>query len=199
MYKRTRESLKYKRDETLFTKAKKELETYQKLAKQGDIKLLYADESGFAGNLPVNYSWTKKGQQKHIDKKDYSSIKTNVLGLYDYAKEELAYSLTQSKMDSEMFISLFNITKPESNVPICVVIDNYSIHTSSITKKNIIEWEKEGIYLYFLPPYSPELNLIENKWNILKHHAIKKRNFDDSHSLELAISEGVTKLNNKTR
>lgn len=162
------------------------------------IKLIYADESGFSGNLPVNYSWTKKGQQKHIDKINDPSIKTNILGLFDYAKEELVYSYTQDKIDSDLFISLFDITKPETDIPVCIVLDNYSIHTSKITQKKKIEWEKQGIFLYHLPPYSPELNLIENKFNILKHHLIPKRNFKNSNDLNLAVLNGVAKLNNKT-
>lgn len=97
-----------------------------------------------------------------------------------------------------MFISLFDITKPENSVPVCLVIDNYSIHTSDKAKKKIIEWEKEGIFLYYLPPHSPELNLIENKWNILKHHRMLKRNFDNYKDLESAINQGITEMNNKT-
>ena len=148
--------------------------------------------------IPVNYSWTKKGQQKHIDKINDPTIKTNILGLFDYVEEDLTYSYTQNKIDSEIFISLFDITKPENDIPVCVVIDNYSIHTSKITQKKKLEWEKQGIFLYHLPPYSPELNLIENKFNILKHYLISKRNFDNSNDLNSAIFKGVAKLNNKT-
>lgn len=118
--------------------------------------------------------------------------------MFDYKEEELRYSTTQDKMDSEMFIGLFELTKPENDIPTCVVIDNYSIHTSKITKRKKLEWEKQGIFFYHLPPYSPELNLIENKWNILKYYYMTKRNFDNTNDLELAIQEGITKLNNKT-
>jgi putative transposase len=148
--------------------------------------------------LPINYSWTKKGQQKRINDTEDKDIKANVLGLYDYNKKELAYSLTKETMDSEMFISLFDITKPEDDVPICVVIDNCSIHTSNMTKNKIIEWAKEGIFLYYLPTHSPELNLIEGRWNHLKYHCMSKRSFDNQNDLETAINEGITKLNFKT-
>lgn len=118
--------------------------------------------------------------------------------MFDYAEHKLAYFCTQDKIDSEMFISLFDITKPQSDVPVCIVIDNYSIHKSDKTKKKITEWEKEGIFLYFIPPHSPELNLIENKFNILKHHLIPKRNFDNPIDLDSSIINGISKLNCKT-
>ncbi len=101
-------------------------------------------------------------------------------------------------MDSEMFIGLFDLLKPKTDVPICIVIDNHKIHTSKITKKKIKKWEEEGIFLYFIPPYSPELNLIENKWHTLKYHSMPKRNFDNLNDLESAIKQGITYLNHKT-
>lgn len=148
--------------------------------------------------MPINYSWTKKGQQKHTDKTNDITVKSNVLGLFDYKEKELSYSTTQDKMDSEMFIGLFDLAKPKNDIPVCIIIDNYSIHTSKITKRKKLEWEKQGIFFYHIPPYSPELNLIENKWHILKYYCMNKRNFDNSNDLELAIKEGITKLNNKT-
>ena len=46
-----------------------------------------------------------------------------------------------------------------------VVMDNYSIHKSSKTRDLI---ESAGCKLLFLPPYSPDLNPIENYWAIIK-------------------------------
>lgn len=168
MYKRVRQSLKYKRNEALFNKAKEELDEFKILAEKEKIELVYLDESGFSEDLPVNYSWIKKWQQKHIPKVNNSNIKINVLGLFNYKKQEMAYSTTQDKMDSEMFINLFDITKPKSKVPVYIVLDNYSIHTSNKTKKKRIEWEKENIFFYHIPPSCPELKLIEGKWKKFK-------------------------------
>jgi hypothetical protein len=119
----------------LFNKAKEELDEFKSLAEKEKIKLVYLDESGFSGDLPVNYSWTKKGQQKQIPKINNSNTKINVLGLFDYKKQKMDYSTTQDKMDSEMFISLFDITKPKSIVPVYIVLDNYSVHTSNKRKR----------------------------------------------------------------
>ncbi|WP_338045584.1 transposase [Paraprevotella xylaniphila] len=29
-------------------------------------------------------------------------------------------------------------------------------------------WEKRGLFLFYLPPYSPQLNISETLWRILK-------------------------------
>lgn len=197
MYKRIRKSLRYKRNEIRYKKVKAELEEFKKLADKEIIRLMYLDESGFSGDLPVNYSWIKKGQQKHIPKINKPSVKANILGLLDYKEDEMTYSTTPNKMDSEVFIGLFNITKPKSKVPVYIVLDNNTIHTSKLTKKKRIEWEKENIFFYFITPNSPELNLIEGKWRILKHNRMQKRFFDNSNDLESAIKREIDIMNQK--
>ena len=49
------------------------------------------------------------------------------------------------------------------------IIDNDSTHTSVAFSENIEKWQKRGLYLYFLPPYSPHLNKIEILWRKMKY------------------------------
>jgi len=46
-----------------------------------------------------------------------------------------------------------------------VVLDNFSTHVSKRVKK---EGEQLGMYLVYLPPYSPDLNPIEFIWKSIK-------------------------------
>jgi len=46
-----------------------------------------------------------------------------------------------------------------------VVMDNASYHKSKRTRALI---EEKGCQLMYLPPYSPDLNKIENYWSIIK-------------------------------
>jgi transposase len=59
----------------------------------------------------------------------------------------------------------FSLTIKKKTV---VVIDNASVHTSALFKQNIEKWEKRGLFLKYLPTYSPELNLIEILWRFIK-------------------------------
>jgi transposase len=51
-----------------------------------------------------------------------------------------------------------------------VVIDNASMHTSKAFQSRIPDWEKLGLTFYNLPPYCPELNLIERLLRMIKYH-----------------------------
>ena len=50
-----------------------------------------------------------------------------------------------------------------------VVIDNASIHTSEDFADRLPYWNKKGLLIKYLPPYSPELNLIEILWRRIKY------------------------------
>lgn len=53
--------------------------------------------------------------------------------------------------------------------PSVVILDNASIHIADKVMKKQPIWEAKGLYLYHLPPYSPELNLIEIVWRMVKY------------------------------
>lgn len=152
---------------------------------------MYLDESGVSGNLPVKSTWIRKGQDKYIDKINDNSIKVNSLALYNYADKGFSWSTTQDTIDSDMFIGLFELAKPDYTLPTWIVMDNYSIHRSKKVKEKAKEWAKDNIFLYYLPSYSPELNLIEGKWKDLKYNHIHKRSFSCRDELENQVNQGI--------
>lgn len=177
-----------------FSKARETLETLKTIANTGKLNLVYVDESGFSGNLPVNSSWIKIGKEKCIEKINDRSIKVNSLGMFNYVKDDFSWATTQNTVDSDMFIGLFELAKSDYEVPTFFVLDNYSIHHSKKVKAKIKEWAKKKLFLYYLPPYSPELNLIESKWKNLKYYHIDKRYFNNRDELESAVNRGIIKM-----
>ena len=49
-----------------------------------------------------------------------------------------------------------------------LVLDNAKIHRCKLINELRPIWEKRGLFLFFLPPYSPHLNIAETLWRILK-------------------------------
>lgn len=55
------------------------------------------------------------------------------------------------------------------------VQDNAPTHTARIVKNWLREWAGENeVHLVDWPPYSPDLNPIENLWKLLKENILKK-------------------------
>ena len=57
--------------------------------------------------------------------------------------------------------------------PIFLIVDGHPVHRSSRVKA-FIESTEGKLKLFYLPPYSPELNPDEQVWNLLKNHRIGK-------------------------
>jgi transposase len=76
--------------------------------------------------------------------------------------------------------------------PTVVVMDNASIHTSEAFQEAIPKWEKEGLSIFYLSEYSPELNLIEILWRFMKYEWIEFWAYANFASL-IQYVEGVMK------
>jgi len=50
-----------------------------------------------------------------------------------------------------------------------VLLDNAAIHKGEAMEKKRRRWTRQGLHLYYLPPYCPELNRIEIVWKHAKY------------------------------
>ncbi|MCP6760266.1 MAG: transposase [Fischerella sp. CENA71] len=68
-----------------------------------------------------------------------------------------------------------------------LVIDNSSIHTSNALLDKQEEWKDKGLTLFFLPTYSPELNIIERLWRFIKYQWLQIDAYSSWESLVEAV------------
>jgi putative transposase len=88
---------------------------------------------------------------------------------------------------------------PPSGVPRVVVLDNAGIHTSKLVKAARAGLAGLGIYLYYLPAYSPELNRIEPVFKQVKHHQIPVRSYKSKGLLREAVEQGFAAYGRSVR
>jgi len=94
----------------------------------------------------------------------------NVQGFLNINKSTLFASVTYDKVDSEVVIGHFNLFVDEILKPTVVVVDNASIHTSKKFQDMLPIWKKKELTVFYLPPYSPQLNPIEMVWKFMKYY-----------------------------
>jgi len=166
IWKRVRPSIKMYRNEQEFAKSEAELSELQAQHKAKVIDLNYFDESGYCLTPVIPYAWQPKG--KTIEVPASHSKRLNVLGFLN-TECDLSPVIIEGVVDSEVVIHCFDNFCETITKTTYVVIDNARIHTSAKFKAKRFEWEEKGLYLYYLPPYSPELNLIEILWRFIKY------------------------------
>lgn len=178
-WKRMRKSLKNKRNQKAFEKAENEINVLKEEEKAGNIDIVYFDESGFSLNSFIPYCYQSIGETIGIIASD--SKRLNVAGFYNPGKNNLESFCFECTINSSIVVECFNRFSEVIVKKTVVILDNSPIHHSNEFTENISEWEKKYLNLYYLPSYSPELNLIENLWRFIKYswlNASTYLNFD---------------------
>ena len=73
------------------------------------------------------------------------------------------------------------------STPTVIVLDNASLHTCQVWEAKKQEWEQKGLYLFFLPKYSPHLNRIERFWKQVKYYWLKAEDYLSLDALREAL------------
>jgi transposase len=188
-YRRTARTLRHKQDPARVEAAKKELAELIKRAIAGDILLAYLDECGFSPSPPVNASWTLPRERKWAPYENPQGRRLNTLAAL--VKHGPRPSLTWHTLDrtfrSADFLEFVRAAVPHPGMELVFVLDNGSLHISKEVKAVLPELEQAGIRLYFLPPYSPELNAIEAVFGTIKYQGMPERRYKSNYDLYLAI------------
>ena len=159
-------SLKDKRDQVQFNSQKAELEQLTHLHKMGYIELYYCDESHFGLTPNVGSAWQKKDAPILLPAS--KGKKLSVLGLM--TPDCKLFSRTfEGSINSDSAIAVMDEFCQTITKRTVVVIDNAPIHRSKKFMAKVEQWRELDLWIYFLPPYSPELNIIEILWRFMKY------------------------------
>src|SRR5499433_1221205 len=165
-WKRVRKSLKSLRDPDAFAQAKRELAALQHPEDHGQIALYYFDESGFALDPTIPYAWQEPN--RIIELPARKSGRINVLGFMN-RQNDLHPFMFEGSIHTGVVIACFDTFCQTLTKQTVVVIDNASIHTSEDFEDRLPYWKRKGLIIKYLPPYAPELNLIEILWRRIKY------------------------------
>jgi transposase len=190
-YRRTASTLEHKQDPAKVARAEQVLAGLTAKAVAGRLRLLYLDESGFSPSLPTGYSWCLPGQRKRVRHEYPQGRRVNVLATYEPfgpAPWLDAVPFERTLTSDDLLAYLRSL--PPAPVPRVVVLDNASLHISKVTKAARPGLAKVGVFLYYLPAYSPELNRIEAVFKQVKHHEMPTRSHTSKAELRASVERG---------
>ena len=113
--------------------------------------------------------------------------------MIDYDSRYHGFCSTESMTSERIadFLDRFSLTIRKTTF---VVLDNAKVHRSKYMKEMRKIWEKRGLYLFFLPPYSPHLNIAETLWRMLKGQWIQPADYVSTDNLFYAVNRGLAGL-----
>jgi len=153
--------------------------------------LRYLDESGFCLSPYLPYGWQEKGET--ILLKSGKSRRINVLGILN-RKNELDSEVYLGRMTSERLIGYLDKFSECLEKKTVGVMDQSPVYTSDAVMNKLEEWASKNLEIFWLPPYSPELNLIEIFWKFMKYEWIEIEAYRDWKSLLKYVKNVLNKV-----
>ena len=179
-YKRIRKRPRGVPSPQLYEYKKEKLQELENLDSAGEIDLYYADESHVCTSGYVPYGWQFKDENVFIPSE--KSARLNIFGMITRRNQYKGF-MTQESINADNVSDLLDKMSLQVRKRTFVVLDNATVHRNAKLKELRSIWESRGLFLFFLPPYSPELNLAETLWRILKGKWIRPMDYVSNDSL----------------
>lgn len=164
---------------------------------EGLVRLMYLDESGFEKTSPLSYSYVKRGQQHRIVKPHRRGRRINILGFWQPGYQ-FDYGMVVGGFNSQRYLTLMQWQAHRAKAhwqatgQITVIIqDGASFHRSQLVQSFWQQWQQMGLFIFFLPPYSPQMNRIEDEWLHLKRHELASQLFEHEYDLALVLIDAI--------
>ena len=175
----------------LYAYKKEKLQELELQYREGLIDLYFGDGSFTCTEGYVPYGWQFPGENITIPSD--RGARLNIWGMIDYDSRYHGFCSTESMTSERIadFLDRFSLTIRKNTF---VVLDNAKVHRSKYMKEMRKIWEKRGLYLFFLPPYSPHLNIAETLWRMLKGQWIQPADYVSTDNLFYAVNRGLAGL-----
>jgi len=174
------------------------LHQFERLSQAGLIDLYYGDESRVCLEPCAPYGWQFVGEEVFLPSGRGPGL--NCFALLS-RNNRCVFETTQGEVDGGWVaaqLEKLSWRTWERGRTSVVVLDNAPVHTSVEMRKRRQNWEARGLFVFFLPPDSPHLNIAEVLWRKLKDEWLAPRDyFDPGHlfyQVRLALAAVGTSL-----
>ncbi len=159
------------------------------------IELFFGDESGFCNVPVVARAWQFPDEEIRITPQ--RSKRLNVFGFLNRGCAARTWTSTTAITARFVVDSIEEWVAEKLSRPRVLVLDNARIHRSRLMQGKLAEWESKNLYIFFLPAYSPHLNLIETLWRKMKYEWLKAEDYPSFEKLNEAVKKILEEIGNK--
>ena len=153
------------------------------VTEEGSIALLFMDASHFVlgcDHLGYIYSRVRRFVKTYSGRKRY-----NVLGAIDYITKRILTVTNDSYITAtEVCAMLQKIACEYPGKTVHIILDNARYQKCTVVQSLANEL---GINLQYIPPYSPNLNLIERVWKFVKGE-LRSKYYDNFSAFQIRIN-----------
>ena len=142
------------------------------LARQMNAVIFFGDEAGVRSDHHAGTTWAMKGKTPVVSSTG-KRFGLNIMSAVS-AQGEFRFMTIRGRIGAPQFIEFIKRLLYGISRMVFLIVDNYPAHKTRSVKQ-YVETVKDRFRLFYLPPYSPELNPDERVWNDLKNNAIGQK------------------------
>lgn len=163
-------------------------------AANGQVSLLFLDASHFV--MGCDFLGRIYGKACRFVRTFSGRRRYNVLGALDYVSKKVLTVVNDSYITaSEVCAMLYQIAAEYGTMEVHLVLDNARYQKCQAVQKLA---ENLGIHLEYIPPYSPNLNLIERLWKFVKGE-LSSKYYDDFDAFRQKIDSIINSTDKKNK
>jgi len=157
-------------------------------AKNADIELFFLDASHFVmGGFPSRvWSLVRRFVKTASGRKRY-----NVLGALNFVSKQVESVCNDTYITATQVVEMLEKLAVNYTKPIHIILDNASYQKCYLVQETA---SRLGITLHYLPTYSPNLNLIERVWKLVKSKVLNSAYFETFDVFSKNITNCVNSL-----
>jgi transposase len=163
----------------------------EKLSEAGEVELFYGDESGVNLEPCVPYGWQFADEAVSMPSAKGKGI--NCFGLFTRSNKSLVATSENSITAGFVVEQLERLSFAIEKITV-VVLDNARIHTGRQMRERIEYWQRRGLFIFYLPTYSPHLNIAETFWRKLKYEWLAPSDYEDQQRLRYSVKQALNEF-----
>jgi transposase len=160
----------------------------EQLSQSGLIDLYYGDESRVSIDPCVPYGWQFAGEEVFMPATKGAGL--NCFALLTRANG-LLFDVTRQHITSRFIVEQFERLSFYVKKLTVVVLDNARVHTSQQVQERRPFWQQRGLFIFYLPPYSPHLNIAETLWRKLKYEWLQPSDYATTDGLFYRVRQAL--------
>jgi transposase len=161
------------------------------LAREQKADIFFGDEAGVRSDFHSGKTWAVRGKTPVVGTTG-ARFGCNMISAIS-PKGAMRFMLVKGKINADVFVDFLKRLSHNWPRSVFLIIDGHPVHKSMAVSKFVASTEGR-LQLFYLPPYSPELNPDEQVWNHLKNHGVGRQPVTGPDQLKRLIISHLRKV-----
>jgi len=161
------------------------------LAMRVGAAIFFGDEAGVRSDYHAGTTWGVRGDTPVVPTTG-QRFGLNLISAVS-ARGGLRFMVVKDKLNAARYVQFLKRLVHNASQPIFLIVDGHPVHKSRAVRAYVASTHG-NLKLFYLPPYSPELNPDEQVWNHVKPHGVGRALLEGAEHLKKRVASYLRRL-----